>query len=550
MFNFRRTLGACLAAALAVSGALVSAPAADAGRPAHSSSLVVRTDKGVVRGAVSYGVEGFLGIPYAAAPVGRLRWQPPQPAAKWKGVRSAASFGSQCPQGVGLDSEFGSTDENCLFVNVQRRVGTRSDAKLPVYVYIHGGGFVTGSGENLNKVVADTGVIGVSLNYRLGALGFLSVPGLTRAQGSSGNYGLLDQQAALQWVQRNIARFGGDPRRVTIGGESAGGFSVCYHMVSPGSRGTFSQAMVQSGGCPSRTQQEAETTGAAVAAAVGCADPATAVACLRRVPVSRLLTAPSAGASAVRGTRFLPVDPAAAVRSGRFAHVPTVVGSQRDEARSFYQDSIGWTEQQYVAWVRSTFPRDAAAVLAHYPWPATSNRTTAPYLMSAVATDSGVLGATLDATGRIRYPGLGGCGTRELRVEISRYSRTYAYEFAHRTGPGWTDVPGYQWGAGHATELNYLFPQHGITTESEYHNFGPAEFGLADQMVAYWGSFVRHGDPSTRDQPWWPHYKPVDLGLTLSLRAGADGPTRLTTDEQYSAEHQCGFWDSIASYRS
>ena len=552
-----KTFSATLAAvaAMAMTLGVTSASAASTSPPTpdthgSTSKLQVRTETGVVQGAVKYGVEGFLGIPYAAAPVGKLRWQPPQPAARWKGVRQAADFGSQCPQGAGLDSQFGSTDENCLFVNVQRPKGTKSNAKLPVYLYIHGGGFQTGSGENLNKVVADTGVLGVSINYRLGTLGFLALPGLTKQQGQSGNYGLLDQQTALKWVQRNIGKFGGDPKRVTIGGESAGGFSMCYHMVAPGSRGTFSQVMIQSGGCPSRTQRTAETSGTNVANSLGCTHPATAITCLRSKSVAQLLAGPSAGASAVRGTPFMPVDPAAAIKSGNFTHLPTVVGSQLDEGRSFYQASIGWTKNQYVAWVTTNFGTDAAAVLAHYPWPATTNANTAPYLMSRVATDSGLLGATKNAAGRITAPGLGGCGTRELRVQISRFARTYAYEFAHRSGPGWTDVTGYVWGAGHATELNYLFPQHGINTESEYHNFGPAEFQLADQIVDYWGAFVKHGWTSTANQPWWPHYKLVDLGLTLSLRSGSDGNTQLITDAQYSAQHQCGFWNSIAAYNS
>jgi carboxylesterase type B len=532
-------------ALLAAVGTAAAVTVVGGGTAAAAPSLVVQTDKGAVQGAVAGGVEGFLGIPYAAAPVGTLRWKPPQPAAAWTGVRPATGYGSQCPQSPGLDSKFGSTDENCLFVNVQRPVGTRSDAKLPVYVYIHGGGFVTGSGENLDKVVADTDVVGVSLNYRLGALGFLALPALTAGQGQSGNYGLQDQQAALAWVQRNIGRFGGDPSRVTIGGESAGGFSVCYHLVAPGSRHTFAQAMIQSGGCPSRTQSEAEAAGTSVAASLGCADPATALACLRGKPVSALLAAPSVGPEAVRGTPFLPVDPAAAIRSGAFQRVPMVVGGQRDEARSFLQNAIGWTKEQYVGFLDATFGSTAAAVLAHYPYPASGDPVAVAYQASAVATDSGVFGSTQDSSGRIRYPGLGGCGTRELTREFAKYTLTYSYEFAHRSGPGWTDVPGFVWGAGHATELNYLFPQHGITTESEYHEFGPAEFGLANQLVRYWGAFTKRGVPVTPGQPLWGPYQAGHL--TLSLRAGADGSTRLISDAQFSAEHQCGFWDSIAA---
>jgi para-nitrobenzyl esterase len=271
---------------------------------------------------------------------------------------------------------------------------------------------------------------------------------------------------------------------------------------------------------------------------------------MRAKPVSQLLSAPSVGTQVVRFTPFMPVDPAEAIKLGDFAHVPTVVGGQRDERRSNYQSSIGWTKDQYVTWVRTNFGAQSDAVLGHYPWPGAADQNSAPYLMAAISTDSGVINSTRDAAGVFVEPGTGGCGTRELRVEMSRYTRTYAYEFDHRSGPGWTDIPGYVWGAGHATDLNYLFPLHDIDTESEYHNFGPAEFQLADQMVKYWGAFIKKGNPNTAGQPWWPHYKLPDLGLTLSLRAGADGATQLITDDQYSVEHQCDFWNTLSAYNS
>jgi para-nitrobenzyl esterase len=340
-------------------------------------------------------------------------------------------------------------NENCLYVNVQRPIGTRSDQELPVYVYIHGGGFQGGKGENLNKVVAETGVIGVSLNYRLGVLGFLSLPALTAKQGESGNYGFEDQQAALRWVQRNISRFGGDPRRVTIGGESAGGWSVCYHLVAPGSRGLFSQAMIQSGSCPSQTQAQAEASGTSLATQLGCANATTAAACMRSKPVGQLLASHGVPARVVSGTSVLPANPQMAIDTGQFARVPMVVGGQRDEGRSFSQGAIGWIQAQSVAWVHTTYGSDADAVLAHYPWPASSDNVTAAYLVAAIRTDSGQApGGPGTNVGTINGS-IGGCGTRQLTLTISRYTRTYSYEFDHRSGPGWTGVPGFVWGAGH-----------------------------------------------------------------------------------------------------
>ena len=209
-----------------------------------------------MRGVISADgrVANFLGIAYAAPPVGALRWRPPQPVAAWTGVHPADHYGNVCAQPSSGDGP-GSTSEDCLYINVQRPALGDTRQRLPVYVYIHGGGLTTGDGSyfNMEKIVRETGVIGVTFNYRLGVFGFLAHPGLTAEQGESGNYGFLDQQAALRWLRRNVAAFGGDPSRVTVGGESAGGWSVCAHLVSPGSRGLFAQAIIQSGSCQTET---------------------------------------------------------------------------------------------------------------------------------------------------------------------------------------------------------------------------------------------------------------------------------------------------------
>jgi carboxylesterase type B len=189
--------------------------------PSRAASLVVQTEGGAVEGNVALGVENFLDIPYAAPPVGELRWSPPEPPAHWSDVRPAKEYGSYCPQPKTLDSANQVVNEDCLDVNIQRPIGTREDAKLPVYVYTHGGGYVTGSGnkDGQDRIVRTNSLVGVTLNYRLGALGFLLLPSLT----GGGDFGFEDQQAALGWVKRNIAAFGGNPENITIGGESAGG---------------------------------------------------------------------------------------------------------------------------------------------------------------------------------------------------------------------------------------------------------------------------------------------------------------------------------------
>jgi carboxylesterase type B len=257
--------------------------------PSGAASLVVQTEGGAVEGNVALGVENFLDIPYGAPPVGELRWSPPQPPKHWSDVRPAKEYGSYCPQPKTLDSANQVVNEDCLDVNIQRPIGTREDAKLPVYVYIHGGGYVTGSGnkDGQDRIVRTSPLVGVTLNYRLGALGFLALPSLT----GGGDFGFEDQQAALGWVKRNIAAFGGNPENITIGGESAGGWSVCAHLVAPGSRGLFNKAIIQSGACDSKPRAQAEAEGVEFGQKLGCADAASLVSCLREKPVADVLSA-------------------------------------------------------------------------------------------------------------------------------------------------------------------------------------------------------------------------------------------------------------------
>src|SRR3954447_5785619 len=266
-------------AALAAAITLFAPAAAHAGAQAP----VVRTENGVVRGFTVDGAEKFLGIPYAAPPVGALRWRPPAAAQPWHGVRDATHYGNRCPQ-LPSSNGAGSENEDCLDVNVFRPA--RLDRPpAPVLVFIHGGGLVNGSGDQHDGALLarSNGIVVVSLNYRLGVFGFLALPSLSAEapDHSSGDYGILDQQAAIRWVHRNIAAFGGDPRRVTINGESAGGWSVCGHLTSPGSRGLFSAAIIQSGSCASIPEAQAEQNGTSLAESVGCTDPQTAVSCLR-----------------------------------------------------------------------------------------------------------------------------------------------------------------------------------------------------------------------------------------------------------------------------
>ena len=493
---------------------------------------VVRTRSGAVRGRAVEGVEAFLGLPYAAPPVGKLRWRPPQRVRSWRGVRDATEFGARAAAAESANGPR-SEAEDCLFVNVWRPMGTSERARLPVYVFIHGGGLLNGSSNqaDMTQFVQATGVVGVSLNYRLGVLGFLAHPTLSEESGESGNWGLMDQQAALAWVRDNIARFGGDPKRVTVGGESAGGWSVCAHLVAPGSRGLFAGAMVQSGSAPSVSLQDAEGMGFQIAEALGCTG-LDALDRLRALPVGALIDVayPGEVPKPVHFTPFLPAPVHESIRAGVFQRVPVVVGATRDEGRTFLKGGLGWDGAQYAAWVREWFGAKAEKVLAEYPWPEDADGFTGAYLAGEVVTDCGA------------FDGIGGCGNLRLTREMARHTRVWAYEFAHRTGPGLTPEPaGYEWGAGHAAELAYLFPSFDNGTPIAP-RFGEVERRLSREMTARWGGFVAKGVPEPEGLAPWPAFN--DAGVVLSLRGEGSVPV---PEADIARQHRWAFWEGLGT---
>jgi carboxylesterase type B len=504
--------------------------AAPTGAAAAVRSPVIHTDKGAIQGVTRDGVDSYLGVRYAKPPIGRLRWEPPQPATAWPGVLSTTSYGNRCPQAPSTNGPLSLT-EDCLFLNVQRPTGTAPGDRLPVYVFIHGGGLTNGSASQHDgtSIVQQTGVVVVTINYRLGVLGWLGHPTLTAQQGESGNYGLKDEIAALAWVHRNIAAFGADPSRVTIGGESAGAFSVCALLSAPAAAGLFSGAVMQSGYCGTSDQGYAEFVGSGVAALAGCSIPAQQLACLRTTSTQTLLTAwenfgnQSFGVS---GTPTLPLDPHVAILQGKIQHVPLLIGSNRDEGRTFTVDNVGMDKVGYQTWLQENFftPEQVAAVEARYPWPATSDQFTGAYQTGAILTDG-----LLD---------LGGCRYRNLANDFAHEITTYMYEFNHRTGPGIRPEPvGYVWGAGHAAELAYMWPSFDNGTPIAP-TFNAGERQLSKQMIAYWGAFVKNGRPNAAGQLAWPALN--NTQNLLSLRAGNN--STVITNRAFSREHKCGFW--------
>jgi para-nitrobenzyl esterase len=506
--------------------------------PAHGGNgLVVATDRGLIEGTYAEGANQFLGVPYAAPPVGALRWTAPQPAPRWQGIRQATSYGARCAQ---LASGNGPRvdNEDCLYLNVYtppdadgRAPADRGQHGLPVLVMIHGGGLTTGAGDQHDGslIVTTDHIIVVSINYRLGPFGFLDVPGLgTTAKTASGNFGLLDQEAALRWVHRNIATFGGDPAKVTIDGESAGGWSVCSLLASPPARGLFRGAIMQSGSCTSRSPADAQTAGLALAQQAGCPDPATAVACLRALPETTLLNASSSySAEFTYGGPELPVADGSAVAAGNYDRVPVLIGYNHDEGRTFAQGFTGLTQQQADGVITSIYGSRAPQILAQYPWSSYPSPYTAAYMIGDIWTDSGFLG------------GIGGCAGQSLAGQFASTTRTYFYQFDDRHAPGLNNVhPGYQWGAGHAMELAYLWPSFN-NGFSLYDELTPAQLRLSRQMVRYWGAFVATGKPEAWGQPAWPQYT---SGQLMSLQPGDQ--TQTIAASAYGAEHQCSFWNA------
>ena len=502
------TLGALVAAAPAVS--------------ASTGGPVTGTANGAVRGVANGAVDEFLGIPYAAPPVGALRWQPPQPAASWAGVRDATKFAPHCPQ---LASPFGqaSTSEDCLFLNV---FTPQAGGNHPVMVWIHGGALVTGESDDYAPagLVAD-GVTVVTINYRLGALGFLAHPALADGKGQSGDYGLMDQQAALRWVQRNIARFGGDPRDVTIFGESAGGLSTLSQVASPQAKGLFERAIVESGSY-NLTQTplaSAETAGEAFATKAGCAS--QTAACLRSLPVSTILAnEDSAGYTPNINSEVLPESLGTAFATGNFNRVPVINGTNRDEWRLFVAlselEGDPVTASNYQAMIASTLgvPAAAATVIA------------AKYPLTAFGSPSVALGA-------VGTDAIFACPALTIDQSLSRFVPTFAYEFNDENAPELFLPPvSFPYGAAHASEIQYLFT---LPTAAFPKALSASQQQLAATMKGYWTNFAQRGLPSSFGAPFWPLFN----GLTQQIQSLV--PPTPQTETNFASTHNCAFWTAL-----
>ncbi len=468
----------------------------------------VKVAGGTIRGAVlPSGVHAFRGIPYAAPPVGSLRWKAPQPARSWTGVRGATKFGPRCMQlPIFGDMVFRSDgmSEDCLYLNVWAPSAGR---RLPVLLYIYGGGFVGGDGSELRydgESLARRGIVVVTVNYRLGVFGFLAHPELTRESPhhASGDYGLLDQAAALSWVRRNIAAFGGDPRRITIGGESAGSISVCALMASPLTRGLIAGAIGESGGMIYPTfapvpLDSAQRRGEAFGASVG----ASSLEALRALPAESLLKASSRGRlQAVVDGWFLPQSPAEIFAAGRAARVPLLVGWNSQEG--FWRGLLGAREptpQNWAAAVDSLYGADAAEALRLLPG----------------ATPEQVMESGTFLAGA-RWIAYSTWKWAELQGRTGRRP-VYRYFFAHprpaTRSPATAAPPP---GAVHSAEIEYAL---GNLATNEVYAWTAADDSVSAAMEEYFADFVKTGDPNGAGLPRWPAAYGTDSVRVMILDA-------------------------------
>ena len=484
------------------------------------SGTTIHLADGIVHGEFDGDARRFLGIPFAAPPVGPLRWRPPAPVSPWQGVLEANAFAPSCPQVANFLGP-ASENEDCLYLNVWTPDPAPAEP-LPVMVWFHGGGNTTGSAGDFiplsvggrfydGHVLAEQRhVVVVSLNYRLGVFGFFAHPALAVEDTSypyAGNQGVLDQRAALEWVRDNIVAFGGDPQNVTIFGESAGSHDVCLHVVSPGSRGLFHHAISESGGCTTRqtTAAEGAANARALAAAVGCDSDvlSDALRCLREVPVATLLanvspdTGPELDFGPVVDGGFLPDQPRALFAAGDYAKVPYILGSNADEGTLFFIGTPPVTsEAEYIEALHARWGDLADQIAALYP---VANFASPQAALVRAFGDSGLVCGTYDSARRAAAGG----------------APVYLYNFA-RPIPLPQLAP-LMLGATHGAEIAYVFGSASPSDE--------ADRLISLAMQRYWTELARIGDPNGDEELSWPSYddasdQRINFDSQISLVSG------------------------------
>jgi para-nitrobenzyl esterase len=480
-----------------------------AARPAPAP--VVQLPDGQALGIRAGGVERFLGLPYGLA----QRWRAPVAPKPWDGQRVFQALPPRCPQsGAGLAA--GTEREDCLYLNVYRPAASSTRPRA-VMVYVHGGGATNGSANDHDgSALAEQGdIIVVTINYRLGALGFLD----------SGNYALLDVLQALRWVRHSIASLGGDPQRVTLAGESAGGTVMCPLLTAPQAQGLFRAAIISSDDClhDVDTPVEARQRGAGLQQRLGCKD----MDCVRQASAEQLVMAGGGAAPAISGDGLLRDYAAAQIGRRRWLHVPLLLGANRDEGRIAGPGFLHYDEQRYLQWLGGLLaPAQAEQVGAAYRNEHAGDPHEYAYKISAILTDSGMRG-------------FGGCGLLPLARAAAQDAPVYFYQFEDGDAPEGGAPGAFRAGAAHAAELAYLWPDGGAFSIQSA-RMQAAQRRLSETMMAHWAAFVRDGKPDIRGQPAWPPLQQQD-----SYRAfRPEGSLQLSLAD-YARQHRCGLWRQL-----
>ena len=512
---------------------------------AEESSPTAQTAQGPVVGESVDGLGRFLGIPYAAAPVGPRRWLPPEEPLPWTKPLPTVAFGKSCPQATGpyfpMDKRH---DEDCLFLNVFTPAASwDGKTKWPVMVWIPGGGLHSGESNSYDaSPLAHNGVIVVTINYRLGILGFFADSVLDQEQHAIGNYGLMDQRLALEWVQKNIAAFGGDPSNVTLFGESAGGASTLAQMLNPNAKALFHKVIIQSGSYPAVQQTiyatpsvaQAEANGKAFATAAGCPDSSTS--CLRNLPVQQILDLQMPFLSGfITGGALLPKSFSEALAAGEFSKVPVLNGTNLDEWRfmvavrealmgihvdaSKYGDALKgfYTSSREPNQKISASPAD---VMSQYPL---ADYGSASEALAAAETDSYMA-----------------CPALKVDLLLSKHVPVYAYEFVYRDGP--SDIPkvSFPIGAAHSVELQYIFKDWHWGPQSVAQTLDQVQQRLASNMTRYWTNFAKSG-ATDAPTPDWSKFVPGQEKMALLQ------PGNFVMGGGFADRHKCQFWNKVST---
>lgn len=505
-----------------------------------ASGLDIPTDEGPVRGRVVGSSRVFLGIPYARAPVGPMRWRAPEPAPRRMSVHDASSYGKICPQALpvlGLDSR---SDEDCLTLNVWAPSPAPARA-APVLVWIHGGAFQLGSGGDQydgRKLAEATGAVVVTLNYRLGVLGFLTHPALSAESADANNFGIRDQQSALRWVRANISAFGGDDSNVTVFGESAGGNSICVHLVTPSSAGLFDKAIVQSGLClkAGLSYAQSDALGQQLERDFGCAGAADVLGCLRAISADKLVAETAIDGQYLGGIVYLnpatnyffqpvidgeliPDQLETLFARGAFHHVPLLHGANTDEGALFHIPfPLGGipiaSRQEFVELIEGRFPGHTAAIEALYAPPKYESWNEA---LSQVTGDSMFL-----------------CPSRRVAAYITRGGQpNYLYRFAGTLESTLVSIISGR--SFHSAEVSYL-----LINDNPLGSIPSAKLPLARKLRAIWYQFASTGTPNGEPSlgPTWHPYDPSSRDEFV-----LDEPV---TIQELSKRDECALWAKVA----